>query len=61
MTQDGHLYVGYPVVSAGEANKTFDALFLIRNKGIVIIDLEEGAEIESNINKQDNLYGILDS
>lgn len=59
---DGTLYIGYPIIGTSEGGFQIDALLITRQKGIVIFNIEEGVDFDSNyIDVQDENYTKLTS
>lgn len=54
---EGTLYIGYPIIGTSEGGFQIDALLLTREKGLVIINIEEGTDNSINyIDTQDENY-----
>ncbi len=58
---DGFLYIGYPIIGTAEGPYPIDALFVSRNKGLVVFHLVEGREIVDTQEIQDDSYNKLES
>jgi len=59
---EGYLYIGYPILFAGEDSIIVDALWISKKYGILIFDLiENSSECDNHIERQDIIYSKLDS
>ena len=59
---EGYLYIGYPILFAGEDSIVVDALWISKKYGILIFDLiENSSECSNYIERQDIIYSKLDS
>ncbi len=45
---DGFLYIGYPIIGTAEGPYPIDAILISRSKGLVVISLVEGRDIDKN-------------
>lgn len=63
MEIDGYLYIGYPVLGGLEGKIKVDVLLLSRQQGLVIIDLEMGADENhaKKIELLDELYNNMEA
>ena len=57
----GHLFIGYPIIGTYEGAHRIDALLIIPDKGIVILDLIEGTDISSYESRQDDSANRLEA
>lgn len=58
---EGFLYIGYPIIGTSEGPYPIDALFVSRDKGIVVFNLVEGRNMEAAQDIQDDSYNKLES
>ncbi len=58
---DGFLYIGYPIISTAEGPYPIDAIFISKNKGLVVFNLVEGRDIDGIQDAQDDSYNKLES
>lgn len=58
---NGKLYIGYPILYAGGDNIILDALWISKNKGVVIFDLIEGINAEDRSDVRDTLFNKVES
>ncbi|KKM14160.1 hypothetical protein LCGC14_1708970, partial [marine sediment metagenome] len=58
----GTLYIGYPIIGTSQGGFQIDALLLTKEKGLVIINIEEGADRSKDfVEIQDENYTKLSS
>src|SRR4051794_19944760 len=57
----GELFIGYPIVATPEGRFSIDALLISPDKGIVIFDLIEGAELGDYQDRQDFAANAIDA
>ncbi|HDZ15397.1 MAG TPA: helicase, partial [Pricia sp.] len=56
----GTLYIGYPIIGTSQGGFQIDALLLTKEKGLVIINIEEGADRSKDfVEIQDENYTCL--
>lgn len=59
---DGTLYIGYPIIGTSEGGFQIDAMLITRQTGVVVFNIEEGIEFNSNyIDVQDENFTKLTS
>lgn len=58
---DGELYIGYPIIAAPEGAYPIDALWISRNKGLVIFSLIEGTSLGDYSEAQDESANRLET
>lgn len=59
---DGTLYIGYPIIGTSEGGFQIDALLITKQKGIIVFNIEEGVEYNSDyFGIQDENYTKLTS
>ncbi|MDF7809631.1 hypothetical protein P4E94_19490 [Pontiellaceae bacterium B12219] len=59
---DGQLYVGYPIFSTPEGRYPIDAIFVSKNKGVVLINTVEGTHLPKDYkDTQDDIYNKLEA
>lgn len=60
----GELFIAYPIIRTPDGPYTFDALFVTKEKGIIVFNLIEGSNIENyqeEKNKEDKAANYLES
>ncbi|MDU9050221.1 MAG: ATP-binding domain-containing protein [Candidatus Electrothrix sp. Rat3] len=58
---DGFLYIGYPIIGTAEGPYPIDAIFISKNKGLVVFSLVEGRDMDGIQDAQDDSYNKLES
>lgn len=58
---DGFLYIGYPIIGTSEGPFPIDALWVSRDKGLVVFNLIEGRDLPNAHELQDDCYNKLES
>lgn len=57
----GELFIAYPIISTPEGPYTFDALFVSKEKGIIVFNLIEGSEPGNYQEQEDIAANYIDS
>ena len=52
----GILYIGYPIVGVSSGSLPLDAILVSREHGVVIFDVEEGAELKNRQDERDIIF-----
>lgn len=58
---EGFLYIGYPIIGTAEGPYPIDALLVSREKGLVVLNLVEGRDINGVQEVQDDSFNKLES
>ena len=58
---EGFLYIGYPIIGTSEGPYPIDALFISRDKGLVIFNLVEGRDLGNFMEAQDDSANKLEA
>lgn len=58
---DGYLYIGYPIIGTADGPYPIDAMYLSRDKGLVIFNLVENADLDCYEEKQDDSYNKMEA
>jgi len=58
---EGILYIGYPIIGTTEGAYPIDALWVSKEKGLVIFDLIEGRDLGEYENNQDDSYNKVEA
>lgn len=58
---EGKVYIGYPILYSGGENIILDALWISKEKGIIVFDLVEGTELTDRSEIRDELYNKIAS
>ena len=58
---EGFLYIGYPIIGTSEGPYPIDALFISREKGLVIFNLVEGRDLGNFMEAQDDSANKLEA
>jgi superfamily I DNA and RNA helicase len=58
---EGFLYIGYPIIGTSEGPYPIDALFISREKGLVIFNLIEGRDLGNFMEAQDDSANKLEA
>lgn len=58
---DGTLYIGYPIIGTVEGAYPIDAIWVSKNKGLVVFNLIEGKTIVGYEDEQDNSYNMVEA
>ena len=56
---DGYLYIGYPIISTVDGPYPIDAIYLSREKGLVIFNLVENRDIDGYEDAQDDSFNKM--
>ena len=57
----GFLYIGYPLIATEDDLRSADAMWVSKEKGVVIFDLAEEKHVEDVEDRQDELYTKVDA
>lgn len=58
---EGYLYIGYPIIATAEGPYSIDALYLSKEKGLVIFNLVENTDITDYEEKQDDSFNKIEA
>lgn len=58
---NGYLYIGYPIIGTAEGPYPIDAMYLSKEKGLVIFNLIENTDIENYQELQDDSYNKMEA
>ena len=58
---DGYLYIGYPIIGTAEGPYPIDALWVSKEKGLVVFNLIEGRDLGEFKETQDDSANKLDA
>ncbi len=61
MDLNGTLYIGYPIIGTVEGAYPIDALWVSKERGIVVFNLVEGRSLDNYESEQDNSYNKLEA
>lgn len=60
-TLSGRLFIGYPIIATATGRHPIDALWLSRDKGIIVFDLVEGSDPGEYQDRQDDSANKIDA
>ena len=58
---EGYLYIGYPVIGTADGAYHIDAVYLSKEKGLVIFNLVENDNLEDYQDEQDDSYNKIEA
>ena len=58
---NGYLYIGYPIIGTAEGPYPIDAMYLSRERGLVIFNLVENTDLENYQDLQDDSYNKMEA
>ena len=57
----GLLFIGFPIIRTADGPQAVDALWISKEKGIVIFDLVQGADLGNYQDRQDDTFNAIES
>lgn len=58
---EGYLYIGYPIIGTADGPYPIDAMYLSKEKGLVIFNLVENVDLDCYQEKQDDSYNKMEA
>lgn len=58
---EGYLYIGYPIIGTADGPYPIDAMYLSKEKGLVVFNLIEGNDIDGYEDAQDDSYNKMEA
>ena len=60
-SEEGVLYIGYPILSSADGRETIDALWISKRRGLIAIQMIEGRDFSGYKDQQDELASLLEA